>query len=102
MTVARSAVSDQPVRAGTDRSAGAPRVSVVMAVYNGARYLEAGIRSVVTQEFGDSELVIVDDGSTDSTREIAQSFGDSRIRLIQNERNLGQTPSLNRGLHQAR
>ena len=83
-------------------SARAPRVSVVMAVYNGAPYVAQGIESLLSQTFGDFELIVVNDGSTDGTAEIVRRFDDPRVRFVENERNLGLAPSLNRGLALAR
>jgi glycosyltransferase involved in cell wall biosynthesis len=79
-----------------------PIVSVVLAVYNGEQYLRSTVESVLAQTLSDFELIIVNDGSTDASRDIALSFGDPRIRVIDNPRNLGLTPSLNRGLLEAR
>jgi hypothetical protein len=79
-----------------------PAVSVVMAVYNGEPYVGAAVESVLQQTFTDFEFVIVDDCSTDRTAEIIAAFGDPRIVYRRNERNLGQTASLNRGLGYAR
>ena len=81
---------------------GHPRVSVIMAVYNGGRYLREAIDSVVSQDSRDFEFVIVDDCSTDDTPAIVASYGDPRIVCIRNEQNAGQTPSLNRALRAAR
>ena len=78
-----------------------PKVTVLLAVYNGGPYVRECVSSVVGQTFGDFEFVIVDDASTDDTIGIVESFGDPRIRLMRNERNLGQVPSLNRGLREA-
>ena len=69
-----------------------------MAVHDGERHLRAALESVLAQTFGDFELVVVDDGSTDSSRAIVDSYGDPRIRLLANETNIGLTRSLNRGL----
>jgi hypothetical protein len=69
-----------------------------MAVYNGARHLHEAIESTLGQTYGDFEFIIVDDGSTDNSRDIVASYADHRIRLLTNERNLGLTLSLNRGL----
>ena len=79
-------------------------VSVVMPVYNGERYLERAVRSVIAQSFGDWELIIVDDGSTDGTHAIAARLAaeDSRIRLIKNEENRGAAASRNAGLELCR
>lgn len=78
------------------------RVSVVMAVRNGADFLEAGLRSVLTQDFRDFEFVIIDDASTDATPAIIAQAGDPRIVYHRNETNIGQTASLNLGLRLAR
>ena len=79
-----------------------PRVTVLMAAFNASRFLRESVESILAQTFRDFEFVIVDDGSTDETSEIAQSFHDERIVLLRNERNLGLTASLNRGLRAAR
>jgi hypothetical protein len=79
-----------------------PRVTVLMAVHDGEPYVRDAVRSVLDQTFGDFEFVIVDDASTDGTVTTIESFGDDRIRLFRNERNLGQVPSLNIGLREAR
>jgi hypothetical protein len=79
-----------------------PRVSVVMAVHNGEPYLPETIRSVLGQTYEDFEFVVVDDGSTDTSRATVESFADARIRLFANESNVGLTRSLNRGLAEAR
>ncbi len=61
----------------------APKVSVLMAVYNSAKYLRRAINSVLNQSFSDFELIIVDDGSTDHSAKIAAEFArkDQRIRF---------------------
>ena len=81
-----------------------PKVSVVMSVYNGSRYLRESIESILSQSFTDFEFIIIDDGSTDNTWEILTQYSDRdrRIRLFQNEKNLGLTKSLNKGLRLAR
>jgi hypothetical protein len=79
-----------------------PRVTVLMAVFNGARHIRDAIDSVLAQTFPDFELLIVDDASTDDTIGIVESYRDPRIRLLRNERNLNQSASLNRGLRTAR
>ena len=80
----------------------APAISVVMAVYNGERYLRQAIDSILTQTWTDFEFLIVNDGSTDQSRKIAASYGDARIRIIDNAENIGLTRSLNRALSLAR
>jgi hypothetical protein len=75
-----------------------PRVSVLMTVYNGGAYLREAVESVLASTLTDFEFVIVDNGSTDGSRDYLRSLTDPRIRLIENERNLGQTGALNVGL----
>lgn len=80
-----------------------PEISVLMAVYNGERFLRQAIESVLTQSFSDFEFIIVNDASTDSTFEILKEYqaADHRIRLLSNPENLGLSKSLNRGLELA-
>lgn len=80
----------------------APRVTVLMPVYNGAHYLADSIRSILGQTFSDFEFLIIDDGSTDESVAIIQGIDDPRIRLVHNGSNLGISASLNRGLDLAR
>lgn len=75
-----------------------PLVTVLMALYNGGEYLKQSVQSILDQTYRDFELLIVDDCSTDHSLEIIQSCHDERIKLHHNERNLGQTKSLNVGL----
>jgi len=73
-----------------------------MSVFNGERYLRESIDSVLSQSFMDFEFLIINDGSSDASRSIILSYSDPRIRLIENEQNIGLTRSLNRGLDLAR
>lgn len=66
-----------------------PRVSVLIPVYNRDKVLHETIRSVLEQTFTDFELLLCDDGSTDRSVDVIESFTDTRIRLIRNERNMG-------------
>lgn len=77
------------------------KVTVLMPVYNAGAYLEHSIRSILGQTWTDFEFLIVNDGSTDNSRDIVLSFRDARIRLIENSANIGLTKSLNRGLKSA-
>jgi glycosyltransferase involved in cell wall biosynthesis len=77
-------------------------VSVLMPVYNAEVYLRDAMSSVFAQTFRDFELIVVDDGSTDSTASILEACGDSRLRVLRNQGNLGVIASLNRGLEWAR
>ena len=79
-----------------------PQISVIMSVYNGERYLRQAIESVLNQTLPDFEFVIVNDASTDSSLQIMQSYDDGRIRIINNETNIGLTRSLNIAIEQAR
>jgi cellulose synthase/poly-beta-1,6-N-acetylglucosamine synthase-like glycosyltransferase len=78
-----------------------PKVSVVMSVYNGERYLAEAIESILAQTFPDFEFIIIDDGSTDSTPDILNRYDDARIVLVRNQENIGLTRSLNRGIRMA-
>ncbi|MEH6938358.1 glycosyltransferase [Bacillus sp. JJ664] len=77
-----------------------PKVSVLMSVYNGEKFLAEAVKSILNQTFKDFEFVIIDDGSTDRSLQILQQFSDKRIRLLQNEQNKGLVYSLNRGLEE--
>jgi glycosyltransferase involved in cell wall biosynthesis len=81
-----------------------PKVSVLMTAYNRAPYIASSIESVLSQTFGDFELLITDNCSTDGTFEIAKRYEalDTRIRVVQNERNLGQFGNRNRAAELAR
>src|SRR5687768_11385814 len=81
----------------------APRVSVLLPVFNGARYLPESVASIREQTYRDFELIIVDDGSTDSTPEIADNFArqDARVRVL-NRPNTGVVGASNDGLALAR
>ena len=75
-----------------------PKVTVLMAVYNGQRYLRIAIDSILKQTFTDFEFFIIDDGSKDASVEIIKSYSDPRIRLVINEKNIGLASSLNKGI----
>jgi glycosyltransferase involved in cell wall biosynthesis len=78
------------------------KISVIMSVYNGEKYLKEAIESILSQTFTDFEFIIVDDGSTDSSLAIIKSYNDERIKIINNEGNIGLTKSLNKALNEAR
>lgn len=79
-----------------------PKVTVLMSVYDGEKYLREAIESILNQTFKDFEFLIINDGSTDSSRDIILSYNDPRIRLVDNEKNIGLTRSLNKGLRLAK
>lgn len=74
-----------------------PLISVVMSVYNGEKYLREAIDSILNQTFKNFEFIIINDGSTDRSLEIIQSYNDDRIRLI-NQENTGLAKALNNGI----
>jgi glycosyltransferase involved in cell wall biosynthesis len=74
-----------------------PTVSVVLPVYNCPDYIGQAIESILSQGFGDFELIIIDDGSIDSTPRMIEAFTDPRISFIQQE-NQGLAATLNRGI----
>lgn len=69
-----------------------------MTVYNGMAYLPEAVNSTLDQTFRDFEFLIIDDESSDGSYEYLRSIVDSRIKLVRNDKNMGQTASLNRGL----
>ena len=75
-------------------------VSVIMPAYNAAAYIEEAIRLVITQTFTNWELIVIDDGSTDTTCAIVRQLmaEDPRIQLVQNPANMGVAHTRNRGL----
>lgn len=72
-------------------------VTVLMALYNAAPYLKESIESIINQTYRDFEFLIIDDGSTDRSVDIVESFNDPRIKLFHNDGNRGLIYTLNRG-----
>lgn len=79
-----------------------PRVSVVVASYNHANFIEGALRSVLAQTYQDFEVVVVDDGSTDDSVERIRAFGDRRISLARLSPNMGACIALNRAIRASR
>lgn len=75
-----------------------PKITVLMPVYNGGKYLDLAIQSILGQTYEDFEFLIIDDGSTDNSLEIIRKYNDPRIKLVQNEKNLGLPTTLNIGI----
>jgi len=73
-------------------------VTVLMSVYNGCPYVQAAVASILEQTFTDFEFMIIDDGSTDQTAAVLDTFDDPRIRRLVHPTNRGLTVSLNEGL----
>ncbi len=82
--------------------ADSPRVTVLMPVYNGEKYLREAIDSILAQTFANFEFLIVNDGSTDNSVPLIESYADARIHLVHNATNSGLVASLNKGLGLAR
>lgn len=80
---------------------GAGLVSIVLPTYNRVRTLERAISSVLNQSYAALELIIVDDGSTDGTRELVASFDDPRIHFVPLDENRGVSHARNTGLRLA-
>ncbi len=72
-------------------------VSIILPVFNGEKFIKKAIESVLNQSLDDFELIIINDGSTDSTSDIINSFEDNRIRII-NQNNKGPGQARNNGL----
>lgn len=79
-----------------------PSVSVVIPAYNHAAFVGEAIQSVLDQSYGDVEIVITDDGSTDRTVEVIRGFTDPRIALEVFEKNRGASVALNSAIRRAR
>lgn len=77
------------------------KITVLMPVYNAEQFLREAMDSMLNQSFRDFEFLIIDDGSTDASISMIQQYQDPRIRLIRNEKNLGISPTLNRGIELA-
>ncbi len=77
------------------------RVTVLMAVRNGGTALSAALESILRQTYRDFTFLIIDDASTDDTRQMLRAAGDPRIDLVTSERQRGQTAALNLGLRRA-
>lgn len=77
-------------------------ITVLMAAYNAEKFLNEAIDSILNQSISEFELLIINDGSTDTTGEIIASYKDDRIRCVTNERNMNLCRSLAKGVMLAR
>lgn len=78
-----------------------PKVSVIIPAYNTEAYIAKAIQSALEQTLSDIEVIIVDDGSSDKTVEVAKSFTDQRLKVIVNQQNLGVSAARNRAMKAA-
>ena len=78
-----------------------PRVTVIMPAYNRAKVVGQAIASVLAQDFGDFELIVVDDGSSDGTAAAARAHRDRRVRVIEQGVNRGGNAARNAGIRAA-
>ena len=79
-----------------------PLVSILMTVYNHEEYLEQSIRSIKKQTYKNWELVLIDNGSTDSSKKILVKFKHKKIRIFFFKQNIGRTNCLNFGLNKCK
>lgn len=79
-----------------------PKISVIVSTYNGERYIKETIASLLSQTFGDLELIVSNDGSTDRTTEIVRSFDDNRLIVVESDQNRGIAHSQNQAFSLAR
>lgn len=79
-----------------------PSLSVIIPVYNAQMFIAEAIQSILNQSFNDFELIIIDDGSTDNSRQIIQSFNDKRINYFKNDANKGIVYTRNRGISESK
>lgn len=78
-----------------------PKISVIMPVYKAEKYIEYAVNSILNQQYADFELLIIDDKGNDDSVSIIRKIKDSRIKIIENERNRGIAYSRNKGLDAA-
>jgi glycosyltransferase involved in cell wall biosynthesis len=74
------------------------KIAVCLAIYNGEKYLEAQVSSIIHQLSDNDELIVVDDGSSDASLEIIERYQDARIKIYRNDRNLGPQKTFERAL----
>lgn len=82
------------------KTGNSPLVSIVLPMYNAAKYIKECVDSILAQTYSDFELLIIDDGSTDDSVKIVETYKDSRIRLIRNNHDF--IASLNKGMAESR
>jgi glycosyltransferase involved in cell wall biosynthesis len=97
-------MSQRPREAPVTPSTAGPRVSIGLPVYNGERFVEEALASLLGQTFDDLEVIISDNASTDATGAICRAIAarDERVRYYRNRENIGAAPNFNRVLTYAR
>lgn len=79
-----------------------PKVSIILPCYNGEKYLQECLKSIYNQSFQNFELLFINDGSNDKSKEIVNNFKDSRLVYMENQKNIGITASLNKAITKAK
>jgi glycosyltransferase involved in cell wall biosynthesis len=74
------------------------KISVIIPTYNRAQFIRRAIKSVLLQSFGDYELIVIDDASSDQTQQILEHMNDKRIKIIRHEKNKGAPAARNTGI----
>ena len=75
-----------------------PKISVIIPCYNGEKFIGNAIKSVLNQTYKKCELIIVDDGSTDSSCKVVENYLDDKVRLVKNTYNKGIAKTMNKGI----
>jgi glycosyltransferase involved in cell wall biosynthesis len=78
-----------------------PKVTVLLPSYNGEKFISEALKSISDQTFSDLEILVINDGSIDGTLDILNKAKEPRLRIINNEKNLGLVASLNIGIDNA-
>ena len=89
------------MKINTNKDASLPLVSIVVPVYNGEKYLKESIDSIIAQTYPNTEILVMDDNSTDNTSEIIKSYSD-KIIPFKNKINLGQFENVNKGIEKTK
>ena len=77
-------------------------ISIILATQNNEQTIFSTIKSILNQSYNNFELIIINDFSTDKTKQIIQSFNDNRIIYIENQKNIGRSKSRNLGIKKAK
>lgn len=75
------------------------KVGILIPTFNRKIYLEKAVKSVCEQTYGNIEIIVIDNGSTDGTAEFMASRSDKRVRYVANENNIGMVGSINKGIN---